>query len=134
MIPRYSVTHQVCKRFDFGCHHGNQIALFRSTTIQDFTEIPVHTADSEPYGIAMEADVAVWFTERDANKLGRYDGSLPPHEYWLPVPDSRPTDIVVDVEGCAWYTAPGTNRIGRFCVPPDRFIYLPLVTRQWELR
>ncbi|MEJ2737931.1 MAG: CARDB domain-containing protein, partial [Anaerolineae bacterium] len=57
---------------------GNKIALFSVGTLSRFTEIPVFTADSEPYGIAMETDSgvvrAVWFTERNGNRLGRFTG------------------------------------------------------------
>lgn len=110
---------------------GNKIALFIIGTSKRFTEIPVFTVDSEPYGIAMEVDSgvarAVWFTERDADKLGRFTGEHSfPREYPLPTPNSRPTDIVVDGEGCAWYTAPDANRIGRFCPP---YTFLPLILR-----
>jgi streptogramin lyase len=113
---------------------GNKIALFSVGTVITFTEIPVFTVGSEPYGIAVEVDSgvarAVWFTERNGNRLGRFTGEHSfPSEYLLPTPNSRPTDIVVDGEGCAWYTAPDANRIGRFCPPPDTYIFLPLVLR-----
>ena len=113
---------------------GNKIALFSVGTVITFTEIPVFTADSEPYGIAMEVASgvarAVWFTERNGNRLGRFTGELPfPGEYVLPTPNSRPTDIVVDDEGCAWYTAPDANRIGRFCPPLYTYTFLPLILR-----
>jgi virginiamycin B lyase len=113
---------------------GNKIALFRADTTGWFTEIPVFTAGSEPYGIAVEVDSgvarAIWFTERNGNRLGRFTGEHSfPREYLLPTPNSRPTDIVVDGEGCAWYAAPGANRIGRFCPPPDTHTFLPLILR-----
>lgn len=113
---------------------GNKIALFSVSTSSSFTEIPVSTPGSEPYGIAVEVDSgvarAVWFTERNGNRLGRFTGEHSfPREYLLPTPNSRPTDIVVDGEGCAWYTAPDANRIGRFCPPPDTHVFLPLILR-----
>ena len=87
------------------------------------------TPNSEPFGIALEGNVAVWFTERAADKLGRFSGPLPPEEYWLPSPNSQPTGVVVDSDGCAWYTAPGVNRIGRLCLPVRYSVHLPLVRR-----
>jgi streptogramin lyase len=108
---------------------GNKIAGYKVATHSQFFEVPVHTAHSEPYGIAMEGNVAVWFTERAANKLGRYDARGLVFEYGLPTPNSSPTGIVVDGNACAWYTAPGANRIGRLCPPLNRFVYLPVVTR-----
>jgi streptogramin lyase len=108
---------------------ADQIALFHVSTLGLFFEFPVQTPNSEPFGIAMEGNVAVWFTERAADKLGRFSGSLPPDEYWLPSPNSQPTDVVVDSDGCAWYTAPGVNRIGRLCLPVRYSVHLPLVKR-----
>jgi virginiamycin B lyase len=113
---------------------GNKIALFSVGTLSRFTEIPVFTAGSEPFGIFVEVASsvarAVWFTERNGNRLGRFTGEDSfPREYLLPTPNSQPTDIVVDGEGCAWYTAPGANRIGRFCPPPDTHTFLPLILR-----
>jgi streptogramin lyase len=108
---------------------ADQITLFHVSTLGLFFEFPVATPKSEPFGIALEGDVAVWFTERAAGKLGRFSGSLPPDEYWLPLPRSQPTDVVVDGDGCAWYTAPGVNRIGRLCLPLCYSIWLPLVSR-----
>jgi virginiamycin B lyase len=84
---------------------------------------------SEPYGIAMEGNAAVWFTERAGNRLGRFSGSIPPREVPLPTPGSLPTDIIVDGAGCAWYAAPGSNRIGRLCLVLHN-LYLPAVMRR----
>jgi virginiamycin B lyase len=107
---------------------GDKITLFYRSTTGGWNRVLVPTAGSEPFGIAVEGDTAVWFTERDANKLGRYTGPIPPSEYPLPTPNSLPTDIVVDDGGCAWYTAPGANRIGRLCLPLG--IYLPLALKR----
>jgi virginiamycin B lyase len=106
---------------------GNQI-LFFYTNMGEFVEIPMSTIESEPYGIAMEDNAAIWFTERAGNKLGRYAGPSPPREYSLPTQNSAPTGIVVDGNGCAWYTAPGANRIGRLCPPLNYLAYLPFVS------
>jgi streptogramin lyase len=96
---------------------------------QSWHPVLVRSANSEPYGIAVEGTEAVWFTERAANRVGRYVGELPPREYLLPTPDSLPTDIAVAGEGCAWYTAPGANQIGRLCLPFPFQSYLPLVLK-----
>ena len=106
---------------------GDRITAFRWGTVQDFHPIPVTTANSEPYGIAVEGTEAIWFTERAANRVGRYTGELPPREYVLPTPGSLPTDLAVEGDGCAWYTAPGANQIGRLCLPFPVQSYLPLV-------
>jgi streptogramin lyase len=110
---------------------SNDLSLFYWSTTQGFYHVPVHTPDSEPYGIAVEGTSPIWFTERAGNKLSQYrSGAL--FEYTLPAPGSLPTDVVVDAAGCAWYTAPGSNRIGRLCNPQHHFSYLPLILRSWQ--
>jgi len=108
---------------------GNKLFVIDPETGALFAEVDLLTANSEPYGIDMEGDVAVWFTERAANRLGRYDGRLFPSEYGLPTLNSSPTGIVIDGNACAWYTAPGANQIGRLCLPFPHALYLPLITK-----
>ena len=105
---------------------GNRIVQFNPTTNGWGLEVDVPTPASEPYGIAMEGVVAVWFTERTGSKLGRFSERFGVSEFPLPTAGSLPTDIVVDSAGCAWYTAPGANRIGRLCWSPSHS-YLPLI-------
>jgi len=107
---------------------GNKIATFGFGTTELWTEVPMSTPDSEPYGITLQGSDVVWFTERAGNRLGRYQvsgGALV--EYGLPTPGGQPTDVAVDADGCAWYAAPGANRIGRFCPWALEQTYLPLV-------
>ena len=107
---------------------GNKIATFGFGTTSLWTEVPVSTPNSEPYGITLQGSDAVWFTERAGNRLGRYQvstGALV--EYGLPTPGGEPTDVAVDADGCAWYTAPGANRIGRLCPWALEQTYLPLL-------
>jgi virginiamycin B lyase len=108
---------------------GDKITAYSWGTYQAWHPVPVRTSDSEPYGIAVEGGGTVWFTERAANRIGRYVGEPPPREYLLPTQGSLPTDIVVEGEGCAWYTAPGANQIGRLCLPFPFRSYLPLVRK-----
>lgn len=110
---------------------GDRITLFYFSTLQNFVPIALAGSGREPYGITVQGDQAIWFTERAGNRLGRYTGIEPPSEYRLPTPASLPTDIVVDVAGCAWYTAPGANQIGRLCLPFK--VYLPTVLRDQGL-
>jgi virginiamycin B lyase len=108
---------------------SDQLFLIDPSTLGLGLDIDVPTPNSEPYGIALEGNVALWFTERSAGKLGRWSGPIPPAEYDLPVAGSWPTDVAVDGNGCAWYTAPGANRIGRLCPPFRHHIYLPVIAR-----
>lgn len=107
---------------------GNKIATFGFGTTSLWTEVPVSTPDSEPYGITLQGSDVVWFTERAGNRLGRYQVSTGVLvEYGLPTPGGEPTDVAVDADGCAWYAAAGANRIGRLCPWALDQTYLPLV-------
>jgi streptogramin lyase len=109
---------------------GNKIATFGFGTTALWTEVPVITPASEPYGIALQGSDLVWFTERAGNRLGRYRVSTGVLlEYELPTPGSQPTDVAVDAQGCAWYAAPGADLLGRLCPRPLESVYLPLVRR-----
>ncbi|HSJ57253.1 MAG TPA: CARDB domain-containing protein [Anaerolineae bacterium] len=103
---------------------SDAISLFLYSTLQRFVSYPVRTPGSEPYGIDVYGNSAVWFTERAGNRLGRFGREGRITEYPLPVPGSQPTDVVAESSACAWYAAPGSNRVGHFC----RILnYLPLV-------
>ncbi|MFN2291968.1 MAG: hypothetical protein ACK2UC_12315 [Anaerolineae bacterium] len=109
---------------------SNNLSTFYYSTLSGWYHVPVHTPDSEPFGVAVDGTSPIWFTERAGNKLAQYrSGGL--FEYSLPTPGSLPTDVVVDASGCAWYAAPGSNRIGRLCNPIHHFSYLPLILRLW---
>ena len=109
---------------------GNRVILFVPSTLTIGYVVNAVTPDAEPFGIALDGDEDVWFTERAANRLAWFDNLRRiPFEYPLPEPASEPTDLAVDADDCAWYTAPGINAIGRFCQPPILPSYLPLVTK-----
>jgi virginiamycin B lyase len=52
-------------------------AIGRVTGAGEFTELPVPTSDSYPYGIAVGSDGALWFTEYNSNKIGRIGSGTP---------------------------------------------------------
>jgi virginiamycin B lyase len=58
-------------------------------------------------------DGAMWFAERDGNKIGRIDGRGRIREISLPTPDSVPQAIVFDRRGRLWYTGFEVNKLGR---------------------
>jgi virginiamycin B lyase len=106
---------------------GNRIVSFAPSTLTFGTTVTAPTANSAPFGVTIEGNQAVWFTEQAANKLARWHRLFtPPVEFPLPTPNSAPTAIVIDGAGCAWYTAPATNRIGRLCLAR---IHLPSIPR-----
>ena len=78
------------------------------------------TPDSSPAGLAFDAQGNLWFTEINANKIGKLDPSRANAgtsegivEFDLPNPNSQPNDIIVARNGMVWFSEMGGNRIGR---------------------
>ena len=77
------------------------------------------TPDSSPADLAFDAQGNLWFTELNANRIGKLDPSqaksLTPEgitEYELPRPNSKPHYLTIAKNGMIWFTE-GANRIGR---------------------
>lgn len=77
-----------------------------------FTMFSVPTADSWPLGITAGPDGALWFTERQADKVARMssDGTF---TEWNLLPGAFPNRIVVGPDGAIWFTELRTGQIGR---------------------
>lgn len=75
---------------------------------------------SGPNGVVTGPDGAVWFTEGNANKIGRItvDGRIT--ECDEPTPAATPHGIVAGPDGHLWFTEVDGdgNKIGRVC--PDQ--------------
>ncbi len=88
------------------------IALGQTVSI---TEYPTPTtASSEPAGITLGPDGALWFTETLGNKIGRISTSGVSTDYLLPIANSYPEGITAGPDGALWFTA-GAN-IGRITI------------------
>jgi virginiamycin B lyase len=77
-------------------------------------EWDVPTANSRPHDPAISPDGALWFTEQEANKLGRLDpatGTI--REFPLKTPHSGPHGLAADREGNIWYTGNYAALIGK---------------------
>ncbi len=79
-------------------------------TISEFT---VPSPRSVPFHITTGADGNLWFTERDANKIGRMTPSGVFSEFQIPTPNSAPTGITLGPDDDVWFTKSTGNRIGR---------------------
>ena len=67
--------------------------------IQEFTltEWTVPTATAQPYGIGVDPNGIVWFTENGANKLASFDQTDNDFTEWdLPTPNSQPHNLFVN--------------------------------------
>ena len=78
------------------------------------TELPpLPTVNSAPTGITAAADGSIWFTERNANKLGRVSPAGVLNEYTIPTVGSAPEQIVASPDGSVWFTERYGRKIGR---------------------
>jgi virginiamycin B lyase len=78
--------------------------------IKEFT---VPTPSSLPMGIAAGPDGDMWFTEDDANKIGRVTTKGAIKEFPIPSPNSGPNRIATGPDGNLWFTETNQNKIGR---------------------
>jgi hypothetical protein len=83
------------------------------TTSGTLTEFPVHTAASQPYGIAAGPDGNLWFTESSGNQIGRITTSGTVTEFTVPTPGGGLDGIAAGPDGNLWFTEGGANQIGR---------------------
>ena len=60
------------------------LLVARVTNAQTINEFTIPTADSNPYGITLGPDGAMWFAENGAGKIGRIDQSGSITEFPLP--------------------------------------------------
>ena len=70
-----------------------------------------------PVGIAAGADGNLWFTEKQANRVGRItvDGAIT--EFALPTAKASPDGIALGPDGNIWFSESDIDRIAR--VTPD---------------
>jgi streptogramin lyase len=77
------------------------------------TEFPVPTPGAMPWSIAAGPDGNLWFTERDANKVGMINPSTHAvSEFPVPTANSWPIGITVGPDGNVWFTEAATGNIG----------------------
>jgi virginiamycin B lyase len=79
----------------------------------DISEYAIPTLGSSPQGIAAGPDGALWFTERNGNRIGRITTSGAVTEFALPTADAGATSIVLGPDDALWFTEQGANKIGR---------------------
>ena len=82
---------------------------------QSVTEFTVPTPVSQPAGITLGPDGALWFTEENGHKIGRITTGGQITEYATPTQPSAPNEITTGPDGALWFTEFGANppKIGR---------------------
>ena len=74
----------------------------------------IPTRNSAPHDIVVDGNGVVWFTEINANKIGRFNPATEEfREYPIPTPSSRPHGLVVDDQGFVWFTEQAGDKIGK---------------------
>jgi virginiamycin B lyase len=81
-----------------------------------FTQHKLTTVGALPFGIAIDQDQNIWFTELAANKIGEIShltGGLSE----IPIPVSgtpAPSGITISPTGVVWFTMPDANSVGEY--------------------
>lgn len=90
-----------------------RLFLPEASRAQQIAEFPIPTADSGPMRIAAGPDGALWFTEKQAGKIGRIstDGAIT--EFAVAGTRRGLTGIVAGPDGAIWFTEAGAGKIGR---------------------
>jgi hypothetical protein len=78
-----------------------------------FTEFPIPTAGSQPSGITVGPDGALWFTETSGNNIGRITTAGVVKEFPIRTAYSSPSGITAGPDGALWFTETSGNNIGR---------------------
>ncbi len=86
------------------------VSVAGATTI---TEFNLPTLNSFPLGITGGPDGALWFTELDANQIGRITTAGAITEFPIPTPGSEPRGITAGPDGALWFTESNVSKIGR---------------------
>jgi streptogramin lyase len=101
-----------------------------SAVSQGFKEWLVPTPGSYPAQIAIDpADGAVWISERDGNKIARFDPQIEAFvEYTIPMAASQPWGLTVDASEDVWFAEMAGNQIGRLNPQAGTFVEYPITT------
>jgi virginiamycin B lyase len=71
-----------------------------------------------PERLAVSRDGSVWFTDPQANRIGRvFAGADKADFYSVPTPKSGPAGINASADGAVWFTEHAANRIAMFVLP-----------------
>lgn len=81
-----------------------------------------HPYGPEPYGLVIDNQGIVWFTELYGGKVGRIDprtGEMT--EYSTPIPDAGPRRLALDSKGNLWFTECFAGKIGKLDTTTMKF-------------
>ena len=112
---------------------GAAAGLAKPALAQTFTQFPIPTANSSPYGITKGPDGNLWFTECvfvdsacSVSKIGRITPAGVLTEFPIPTANGNPYGITAGPDGALWFTEHDGNKIGR--IPTTATIANPQIT------
>ena len=104
---------------------------------QTYSQFSIPTPDSVTLSLANGPDGAIWFAERDGNKIGRVDAAGAITEFPVPRADSKPREIVLGPDGNLWFIGRHTGSLDFSLwrtTPEGVFTEFQSRRRPWELR
>ena len=93
----------------------SQPATAKSSAVQPagrIVEYEVPSPNAEPMGIAIGSEGNIWFTEANADKIGRITPTGQIVEYPLPTPRSEPFGITAGPNQSMWFTERKGDKVG----------------------
>ena len=90
---------------------GGRIGRVGVTT--PFQDYAIPSPSSTIGGLVVGRDGNLWFTETEANKIGRMSPDGVSVEWALPTLGAKPGRIVAGPDGNLWFTETGSSKIGR---------------------
>jgi virginiamycin B lyase len=97
-----------------------ELELLEGRLLLSLNEFPLPTPAAAPLGISPGPDGAIWFTERDAGRIGRLDRDGTMTEFAGLAGGATPEHLTAGPDGNLWFTDPGTNQIGQ--ITPGRAV------------
>jgi streptogramin lyase len=97
-------------------YDGNRIGSLRydggsaKWILKEFT---IPTGSSKPADIAVDGQGLIWFSESEANKIGRFNPWTAEFSEYPVEPRNKPLGVAVDKYNFVWYTIPDANKIVR---------------------
>jgi len=96
-------------------HAAGVLSIILGLVIVPSLPTPVHAdaPNTKPWNITAGPDGAMWFTELDANRIGRITTGGVVTEYPIPTANAGPYGITAGSDNALWFTETNVSKIGR---------------------
>ncbi len=86
---------------------------FAYAQVPTMTELSPPTANSAPYGLAIDSSGNIWFTEISGNKIGKLTPPSTFQEFSVPTANAYPYGMAIDASGNIWFAEFNVHKIGK---------------------